>query len=231
MAEARLKPAARAAVQALLGPGVTLADASTWADEQRDPEESYRWHFVNVPLGAKRYDARYCPPEGCVVGKIEEFKRTLRDPKADLARKRQALKFLIHLICDLHQPLHVADNKDQGGNRLQVRFFGAGTNLHRVWDSDVIERHTKNENVWLWDFDFVANPKMAAEWVKGSTEDWATESLNLARQAYRDPGSERLLRPGARLGDDYYRFALPAVRTQLAKAGIRITHVLNDIFH
>jgi nuclease S1 len=230
MAEDRLTPAARAAVRDILGPGVRFADASTWADEQREIEESYRWHFVNVPIGAEHYDSRYCSPKGCVVSKIEDFRRMLRDPGTQRIQRQRALKFLIHLIADLHQPLHIGDNNDQGGNLLQVRFFGVGSNLHRVWDSQAIERHTKNEKVWLWDFDFVANPKSVAQWSKGTPEDWATESLLIAKEAYRRPGDGNILRSGARLGNEYYSFALPVIRTQLAKAGTRIAFVLNAIY-
>jgi nuclease S1 len=230
MAEGRLTPAARDAVRAILGPGVSLADASTWADGQKEVEESYRWHFVNVPISADRYDSRYCSPKGCVVNKIEDFRRILQHSQSEIVQKQQALKFLIHLIGDLHQPLHVGDNNDQGGNLLQIRFFGVGSNLHRLWDSQVMERHTKNEKVWLWDFDFVANPKMVSEWSKGTPADWATESLRIAREARRVPGSDKWMRSGARLSNEYYRFALPVIRAQLAKTGIRIAFVLNLIF-
>jgi nuclease S1 len=230
MAEGRLTPAARDAVRAIFGPGLSLADASTWADGQREIEESYRWHFVNVPISADRYDSRYCSSKGCVVNKIEDFRRILQNFQAGRLQKQQALKFLIHLIADLHQPLHVGDNNDQGGNLLQVRFFSMGSNLHRLWDSQVMERHTKNEKVWLWDFDFVANPKMVSEWSKGTPADWATESLHIAREAYRVPGSDKRMQSGATLGNEYYRLALPVIRTQLAKAGIRIAFVLNTIF-
>jgi hypothetical protein len=230
MAEARLTDSALSGVHLLLGPGVGLADISTWADEQRENEESYRWHFVNVPISADRYASRYCSPKGCVVSKIGDFCSILQNPKAERLKKQQALKYLIHLVADLHQPLHVGDNNDQGGNRLQVQFFGEGSNLHRVWDSQVMDRHTKNESVWLWDFDFVANPGMAKEWSKGTPADWATESLRIAREAYRLPGSNKVMRSGTRLGNEYYRFALPVIRTQLAKAGIRIAFLLNTIF-
>lgn len=230
MAEDRLTPAARAAVRAILGPGLSMADASTWADQQRENEESYRWHFVNIPISAKRYDSRYCSRKGCIVSKIDDFMQILQNPKADKGQKHDALKFLIHLVADLHQPLHVGDHNNLGGNRLQVLFFGEGSNLHRVWDSQVMDRHTKSENVWLWDFDFVANPKMVAEWSKGTPEDWATESLLVAGDAFRLPGSGRMIRSGERLGNEYYRFALPVIRTQLARAGIRTAFILNAIY-
>jgi hypothetical protein len=229
MAESRLVPKALAAIHALLGPGVSLADVSTWADEQQEIPEAYRWHYVNIPIQEKQYDPRYCPSGGCVVSKILDFKRILQNSKAGRQQKQQALKFLIHFIADLHQPLHVGDNKDQGGNLLQVRFFGVGSNLHRVWDSEIIERHTKNEHVWLWDFDFWANPRMVAEWSKGTPQDWATETLQIAKEAYCFPGKTPM-KPGSRLGNQYYEFALPVIQKQLAKSGIRIAFVLNGIF-
>jgi hypothetical protein len=230
MAQERLTPAALAAVHDLLGQGLSLADVSIWADEQHEVPASGPWHYVNVPIKESRYDPRYCPPGGCVVSKIEDFKRILQDPGAGRQQKQQALKFLIHLIADLHQPLHVGDNNDRGGNLLQVRFFNTGSNLHRVWDSQVMERHTENEQVWLWDLNFLANPKMVGEWSKGTPADWASETLQAAKEAYRLPGTGRVMPSGTELGNEYCVFALPIIQKQLAKAGIRIAFVLNEIF-
>jgi nuclease S1 len=230
MAERRLTPAARAAVRALLGQGVSLSSVATWADEQEEIPEAYRWHFVNVPIKETQYLPRYCPSSGCVVSKIEDFRRVLQNPKANRQQKQQALKFIIHFIADLHQPLHVGDNNDQGGNRLQVRFFGIGSNLHRVWDSEIMERHTKNEGVWLWDLTYWANPRMVTLWAKGTPEDWATETLQIAKEAYCLPGARAPMKSGSRLANPYYEFALPVIQKQLAKSGIRIEFVLNGIF-
>ena len=229
IAEERLTPRARAAVDGLLGPGVKIADVATWADEQQEIRGSAQWHSVNVPLGESRYNSRYCLPRGCVVGKIEGLKRVLSGT-AGKQEKAQALKFLIHLIADIHQPLHVGDNGDKGGNLLQVRFFREGSNLHRAWDFEIMEFHTKNEQVWLWDLTFLANPRKVAEWSKGTPEDWATESLQAAKTAYRMPGTGSLIKSGARLDAKYCREALPVIRRQLAKAGIRLSWVLNELF-
>jgi hypothetical protein len=230
MAEERLSPHALAAIHELLGPGVSLADISTWADEQRDNPGSGPWHYVNVPITDSRYDSKYCQSGGCVVSKIEDFKRVLQDPKAGKTEKQQALKFLIHFITDLHQPLHVGDTGSRGGNDIQVRFFNVGSNLHRVWDSQIIERHTSDERVWLWDLNGVTSPKLAAEWSKGTPEDWATESLQIAKEAYCLPGTKAVMKSGTKLGDDYCRMALPIIQRQLAKAAVRIAFVLNAIF-
>ena len=230
MAEERLNARTRAAVAGILGPGAKLADVSTWADEQQELTKTGPWHSVNIPLEETRYNPRYCPPPGCIVGKIVEFGGVLRNPAAGKSEKQRALKFLIHLIADLHQPMHVGDNGTRGGNLLQVRFYGEGSNLHKVWDYQIMERHTKNLGVWLWDLTFEANPKRVAEWSKGTPEEWATESLNLAKSAYRLPGSQAWILPGTNLGTRYSGASLPGIRKQLAKAAIRIAWVLNGIF-
>ena len=119
-----------------------MADASTWADEHLGEMPKTRpWHYVDVPLDEPKYDAKFSgdvPEKGCIVAKINEFKKTLKDPAKSIEERRLALRFLIHLIEDLHMPLHVGDNHDKGGNKTQVRFFEDGTNMHRLWDSGMI---------------------------------------------------------------------------------------------
>ena len=141
-AESRLSPHARATIRALLEPGESLADAATWADEHsRDIPGSAAWHFVNVPVSSTHYNGRDCKPQGCVVSKIAEFRHVLADRKAPLARRLQALRFYVHLVQDLHQPMHVADRRNRGGNSLQLRSGRYEyTNLHQVWDSGLLRR-------------------------------------------------------------------------------------------
>jgi hypothetical protein len=230
MAEERLTPHALVVVHNLLGPDVSLADISTWADEQREIPGTGPWHYVNVPITESRYDPRFCQRGGCIVSKIEDFKRVLRDPKAGTTERQQALKFLIHFIADLHQPLHVGDTERKGGNLIQVRFYDVGSNLHRVWDSQIMERYSASEQVWIGDLNALTTPKLAAGWSKGTLEDWATESLQVAKEAYCLPGAKSVMKAGTKLGDDYCRFALPIIQKQLAKAGIRVAWTLNEIF-
>jgi hypothetical protein len=166
-----------------------------------------------------------------VVSKIEDFRGILQNPRSERPEKQRALKYLIHFITDLHQPMHVGDNGDKGGNLLQLRFFNLGTNLHRIWDTQIMERYSNNEEQWLRELRRMVNQKNVAEWSKAkSVTDWATESLAIAKTAYRAPGTEQLLKPGTKLGEDYYRFALPIVQEQLEKAGIRVAAILNEIF-
>ncbi len=228
LAEARLTPTALAAVRSLLD-GQSLADIADWADEQRGIPGSSRWHYVDVPITEPRYDPRYCPPGGCVVSKIHEFRQVLLDPSAGKAKKKQALMFLVHFIQDLHQPLHVGDAGYRGGTRLQVRFFDVGTNLHRVWDSQIIQWRSRDENQWLRELEVLATSEKVAEWSRETVEEWATESLADAKLAYRLPSSDELIKPGTRLGEEYCRFALPIIQRRLAQAGIRLAWTLNQL--
>jgi hypothetical protein len=230
IAEDHLTPQARAAVEALVGHGVRLADIANWADEQREIAGAGAWHYVNVPIAESRYDRRYCSAQGCVVSKIEDFRGILKDPGAGKEQKKMALRFLIHFIADLHQPLHVGDDDDRGGNLLQVQFFGQGSNLHQVWDSGIIERHTRNENVWMWDVTFAASPRKVAEWSKGNPEEWATESLVLSKSVRRLPGTLERIKSGTIISPKYYTGSLPTIQMQLARAGARTAWVLNEIF-
>lgn len=230
MAERRLTPTALAAVRGLLGPGESLADVSSWADMQLEVRESAQWHYVDVPLSRSRYDPVFCQAGGCVVSKIGDFRRLLMDGSGSRVERRQALKFLVHLIQDLHQPLHVGDNGTRGGTNLQVRYFDTGSNLHRVWDSEIIESYSLDEARWLNELESAATPEKVAAWSKGTEEDWATESLLDARRAYLLPGSNEFITPGTALGEKYFRFALPIVQRRLAQSGVRLAETLNAIF-
>src|SRR6185295_19383747 len=130
------------------------------------------------------------------------------------------LRLLVHFVEDLHQPLHVGNNGDRGGNDLQVRFFDRGTNLHRLWDEDIVERHATDASSWVAELEGLAKSDAARGWSKGSVESWADESLVLARQAYAPSGA--MLHPGAKLEQSYFDAALPVVRYRLAQAGVRL---------
>jgi hypothetical protein len=230
LAESRLKPQALAAVRDLLEPGETLADASTWADEvRRARPRTARWHYVNVPITEPAYTEAFCPQGGCVVTAVEASRRVLSDRDAPFEARREALRFLIHFVQDLHQPLHVGDRGDKGGNLLQVRFFSTGSNLHKVWDVGLLEHAYRDELSLFADLTELAG---AVDQVshKGGPEDWAAESLTAARNAYLDPDSGEPLVPGSLLGMAYQQANLPVARARLAHAGVRLADLLNDVF-
>jgi nuclease S1 len=234
LAEQHLNPRAKAAVAALLDPGESLAAASTWADDhRRDIEGSGPWHYVDVPLDQDRYDDRFAGPEpakGYIVPKIREFRAILKDPNRPIEERRIALRFLIHLIEDLHMPLHVGENHDRGGNDTQVQFFDKGSNLHRVWDSGIIERAEPSEDRWLDDLMAMDKADARARAQAGRVEEWATESLLAAKQAYQDPTTGQRIKSGHKLGEAYQTASLLVVRQRLYQAGVRLAMVLNDLF-
>ena len=229
LAEARLMPSTLAALRALLPAGESLADASTWADEvRRDRPESAPWHYVNVPLSESAYSSRFCPAEGCVVGKIEDFRKVLADRTASTDARRDALRYLVHFVQDMHQPLHVGDRSDRGGNSCQVQFFDQGSNLHRVWDSGLFENAFADENALARDLEALAAAPGSAQWSLGDPADWATESLRAARAAYIDPRTGSALKIGAKLSDAYSAVSLPVARTRAAQSGVRLARLLNE---
>ena len=127
----------------------------------------------------------------------------------------------------MHQPCHVGDNHDKGGNRTQVRFFDQGTNMHALWDTGMIERVSNTEDFWLADLGQLDTPETRQAAMKGTVEDWATESLLAARQAYQVPETGKRLKSGQKLGDAYLKANLPVVRQRLYQASVRLAMVLN----
>jgi hypothetical protein len=127
-------------------------------------------------------------------------------------------------------PLHVGDNHDKGGNQTQVRFFTRGTNMHRIWDSGMIEWVGMTEDFWLADLAALDTPEARQAAMRGTVEDWATESLLAAREAYRVPETGERLKSGQKLSDAYLKANLPVVRRRLYQAGVRLAMVLNDAF-
>ncbi len=187
-------------------------------------------HYVDVPFDEPGYDARFSgddPKKGFIVDKIAEFRAILKDPSKPVEERRLALRFIVHLVGDLHQPLHVGDNRDRGGNDTQVRWFDRGSNMHRLWDSDLIECNTRSEDVWLTELKALDTPEDRQEALKGTVEEWATESLLAARQAYQNPATGLRIKPGANLATAYQEANLPVVRVRLYKGGVRLAIVLN----
>jgi S1/P1 Nuclease len=101
----------------------------------------------------------------------------------------------------MHQPCHVGDNHDKGGNQTQVRIFDKGTNIHALWDTGMIERVSKSEDRWLADLGQLDTPEARREAMKGTVEDWATESVLAAKQAYQVPETGKRMKSGQKLGD------------------------------
>jgi hypothetical protein len=226
-----LSPAAHLRISQLVGddaPTLMVLD-SNWADEIRaDRPQTTNWHFVNIEIGSKGYDSRRdCAGDDCVVAQINRDIAVLRDPKAPHAAKIEALRFLIHFVGDLHQPLHAADRRDKGGNGLIVFLKNRRTNLHRVWDEDLVEALGPDADAVAGSIEAGLSPQDKAKFAAGTPADWANESFSVAaKEIYaRIPSREPV-----RLPRDYARRENAAVRLQLARAGTRLATLLNEIY-
>jgi hypothetical protein len=177
-----------------------LADASTWADDIRSirPEAS-PWHYIDIPLGTTRREVeKFCDPkQGCVTRAITEQLAILHSAETDPRKRADALRFLIHFVGDLHQPLHAATNNDEGGNCVPVAFYDLAPqirnpqtesyapNLHGVWDTNILGKATAGKTVDQVSADLDRSfEKKIARWQKGTADVdvWAWESYQLARK-------------------------------------------------
>jgi hypothetical protein len=209
----------------------TLADVSTWADQIRvQRPETAPWHYVNIPVHPAPAEpssyvaTRDCPNDACVVAKIEQFERVLADRQASERERLEALKYLVHFIGDMHQPLHASNNNDRGGNDVTVTFMGRQTNLHAVWDSGIVEPAVKgDERGYAMQLTRNITQAELSQWSQGNPVSWANEAHDVATSSVYG----ELQHAGA-LPDSYEAQALPIVNEQLERAGVRLAKVLND---
>jgi hypothetical protein len=284
IARAHLTPAASDAIDRLLRqspidpalsrnckdrPGDPMADSATWADDQRSADRgTANWHFIDIPLAihagsVPREDAmKWCAvsPDGnpgCIVSALDFEWAVLRDTSQPAAARATALRYVIHFLGDLAQPLHVVDNHDQGGNCENVLFFGATQNLHSVWDTQLIARDLAASKATEIQYAGNLDQKFSSNWpgwgiAKIDFLGWAWESNELAESvAYGDlmphlpvaPATageadrdacaivrEKSTAQQIAIGDDYFAQAMPVIREQLAKAAYRLAGMLNQTF-
>ncbi|MEW6542772.1 MAG: S1/P1 nuclease [Nitrospirota bacterium] len=233
VAESRLTDRARDATRALLD-GDNLITVATWADAVKgERSETASWHYTDIPKAADSYDpTRDCPQGNCAVEQVERFRTVLDNQLRPRSERIEALKFLVHLVADLHQPLHSVDDRDRGGNEVLVTFMGQRTrpdrdrpwNLHAVWDYGLIEQVGMTETDYARHLTRWLRGQPVAEWERGTVLDWTLEAHRVAvAQAYAVPADRQL-------GADYLRAMRPALDTMLAKAGVRLAKMLNDLF-
>jgi hypothetical protein len=236
IAEARLSPAARALVREIAGDvPLSAPEIGSWADRIRD-RDTGPWHYVNIPFESGRYmPARDCPKGACAVAVIARQEAILRDPRASAIARADALRWLVHLVADLHQPLHAGDGRDRGGNELRVRVRDRQdeTDLHRVWDVDVISAVVERRGPHRAAREVLAGVShaQAALWA-GALDPaaWAEESNREARAMYAELGrspEDRALAPLT--PPDYARAQRRRTEAALARAGIRLAALLDRI--
>jgi hypothetical protein len=217
-AQRLLKPKAAAEVSRLLAaePGASMGSVASWADETRTLTTA-RWHYVNLPprTGCQYQEERDCFDGNCVVAAIERQKVILGSSAPD-AEQLRALKFLIHLVADVHQPLHAGHAEDRGGNLFQLQAFGRGTNLHALWDSGIVQDWPGGLTALEQAVD--AHTGSAST---GNTVRWANESCRLVEEAWFYPASRTL-------DEAYVAKARPVVLDRLRLAAVRLAELLNQ---
>jgi hypothetical protein len=261
IADHYLEPAVRARVQRLLAADDTglvlkdIAHEATWADKYRDADRDTTklhylatrdWHFVDLELDGVDID-RAChgrpvlapgtpasdgPAEDCIIDKIDEFSAELGNPRTAERERRLALQFLLHLVGDLHQPLHASDDHDQGGNRKRAQAPGiAANNLHHDWDTEFVAPLGADETDIARRLMARISDAERARWARGTPADWALETYAVAR----DHTYGLLPAPSApsryELSQRYVSDAIAVTAEQLSKAGVRLAYVLNTELH
>ena len=212
------------ALKELLGTD-NLAEIANFADEIKS-DSIYRkygsWHYVNYPLD-KKYTEVTPSEYGDIVKAIAYCQNIVRSDTASKADKTFFLKFLVHLIGDLHQPMHAGRAEDRGGNDIQLQWFDTGTNLHRVWDGDMINTYGMSYSE-LADRLSRLTKKEVRVLQQGTVLDWLEESHKIAAEIYGSVGTGQKL---------YFRYSYvwwPTVEDRLQKGGVRLAKVLNELF-
>jgi len=281
IAEMNLTPRARTEVMGLLtanpvdpalvrfcvqGRDDAMADSSTWADDVRRGERTGKWHYMDIPRQVTSGDLNtYCEPvdppgskgerKGCVLTAIAYNRDILADPKAAPAERARALRYLIHFVGDLHQPLHTTDNKDQGGNCDPVELLDSVTisNLHSVWDSGLLEAHLREIRKTPAEYAAILNQRFQSEKAQWAPRDadvaaWVWEShkagIDTTYGAMQpliplepvdgptdcNAGNAKIYALHIHLGREYLDQSSVVIDRELAKAGFRLAAMLNAIW-
>jgi len=222
IASKHLSAKAKKNIMKILGQN-SLSEVSNWMDEIRS-DSTYKdmgdWHWVTIETG-KTYDQSPKNPKGDVIATLERIVSELKKHTLDKKTEEEYLKILVHLVGDIHQPLHVGCCDDQGGNKVKAKWFGRDTNLHSIWDSNMIDDSKLSYTEFA---SFLDEPDQVtvASWQKNSVREWADESMTFRKQVYE-------------IGDGNlsYKYSyknLPTVKQRILQAGIRLAGILNEIY-
>ena len=221
----------------------TLGEIAYWADEIKDMPWGRRrsaWHYDDIPVCGAADASQYCNKGACASAQLTRHLDMLANKGELLRRRNEALKWVVHLVGDIHQPLHAANHGDRGGNTVQVSFFGErdnppyGTiNLHAIWDVHMVRRLIREKGGEDAVVSRGIGDAQRAAWEQGSISEWVNESHELARDLVY-PSLPAAFSCSGRItgiltiGEEYYSRAGPMIETQIRKAGIRLARVLNE---
>ncbi len=226
IAERHLTPAAQAAVDSIFQ-GRSLVYWSNWLDNASHNKPlayTKTWHYKNID-GTGDYNRSAQHPQGNIITGLTSQLEVLASTSATPEQRALALKIVTHLLGDLHQPLHMGRLTDLGGNKIKVKFFGRDTNLHSLWDSNVVESgHKWSYTEWADQLDRPALTVDAEAITAGDLNDWGIETWEVARRVYDATPA------GTNVSYNYVADWTPVAEQQLLRAGLRLAHVLNSVF-
>ncbi len=225
LADSFLTTEARQGIASLLE-NESLAEASTWADfmkaspEKFWQEEASPWHYVTIPEGQTYTDVGP-PPEGDAITALARMRTEVLDGALPREQRIRALRLIIHIAGDLHQPLHAGNGTDRGGNDFSVNFFGEDRNLHSVWDSGLIDRQQLSYTEWArWTLRSLPVERVQ-RWYDADPVVWVTESAAIRDTIYPDD---------PRISWNYAWQHDAVLKQRLAMGGVRLAAYLNDMF-
>jgi len=224
IAEKHLTDQARLRLVELLPKNETLAQAATWPDKVRKAMPQMNpLHYVDVPRGSTSYDReRDCARQNCIVEAINWYLKVLKSDEAPLEEKQLALNYIVHLVGDLHQPLHVGFLDDLGRTKTKITFEGKEQTLHELWDSGMLGTEHGSAKALASRFDQEVEADERAAWESGRPRDWANESIAInTRYVYPLPENHEI-------SEEYAKRALPILHKRLVQAGVWLAWLLNE---
>ena len=226
IAECNLTPKAYQKVVKKLG-NHSLVYFANWLDNASHTD-NYRytktWHYANVDEGFT-YDTMAKQPKGDVVTAIEQIVDELESGVLSPEQEAVRLRMLIHLVGDIHAPMHAGRLSDRGGNNVIVKFFGKDTKLHSLWDTPLVESaHKWSYTEWEQQLNRYCSAERKAEIAKGTPKDWLNESHEIAKEVYSASPEK------AKLSYDYLNYFTPVIEQRLLAGGLRLAKILNELY-
>lgn len=225
IAEKHLTEASADSLASILD-GMSAVYWANWLDNaSHTPDYSYTktWHYKNIDAD-QTYESMPLNEKGDVVTAAREQIAILSSPRSAKAQKALALKILIHVIGDMHQPMHMGRKTDLGGNKHQLQYFGQGKNLHSIWDSNLLNSaHAWTYTEWVDQIDRLSEAQAQAE-MSGNIDDWAKQTWGIAKRVYD------YFPVGCKVSYDQVAAWTPTIEEQLRRGGLRLARVLNTIF-
>ncbi len=206
--------------------GKSIVYWANWMDNaSHTPQYKHTstWHYKNIDED-ETYENAELNDKGDVIRAVNEQVAALKSGKLSKEEQALSLKFLVHLMGDMHCPMHMGHKSDRGGNRWQLTYFGKGTNLHSIWDSGIIESaHKWTYSEWVEQID-TNSKEIDDQMAQGTPESWGKETYEICKKIYDTTPV------GSKLSYDYVSEWTETIETQLLRAGLRLARVLNEIF-